>query len=76
MQLHPILLCSVLSFVLLQLCSVLPIPDMGIMDELLRILLAGVVYTGGLGAYIYCNRKSSVYLKGTLQRMLRRKKNG
>lgn len=76
MQLHPILLCSVLSFVLLQLCSVLPIPDMGIMDELLRLLLAGVVYTGGLGVYIYCNPKVIGVSKGTLQRMLRRKKNG
>lgn len=76
MQLHPILLCTVLSFALQQICNVLPIPDMGIVDELLTLLLAGVVYTGILGLYLYCNPKAIGISKSTLQGMLRRKKNG
>ncbi len=44
------------------------------MDELLRILLAGVVYTGGLGAYIYCNRKSSGVSKGNFTEDAKEKK--
>ena len=72
-QVQPLVLCAALSFALQQLCRALPIPDMGIIDELSILLLAGIVYTGILGAYIYCNPKAIGVSKQALRDLIKRK---